>query len=139
MDTFQLHSHQKDNTYTSPHFFIQSKGYNSGKPTSYPVNDCFVAVTNDELEKGIVFWTCFTLWKTDQFLPLLDKSPMPALNLEKANELIDITCLHLGQHPEKFLSHVREMKELIKNEKLLNVQLKLIKKVKSGIARKMLR
>ncbi len=139
MDTFQIQPHQKNASYTQPHFFIQSKGYNSGKPTSYPVNDCLVVLVNDELEKGMLFWTCFSLWKAKEFIPLLDQSPMPILKIDEAIELIDMTCLHLAHYPEKFLSQIREMKELIKTEKLLSTQLQLIKKIKRGTARKSFR
>lgn len=138
MQTIKIQEHTRHATYQQPHFFIQSKGYNAGRPSSDPYNNSYVVLVTDELEKGMIFWICFALWKANRFLSALDGFPR-TLNIPLTEKLIGETCKKLSNDPRQFLSNVKEMKELIQTEKLLSVQSKLIKKFKVSVARKLLR
>jgi hypothetical protein len=139
MHTLTIQNHNKNTTYNKPHFFILSKGYNAGRPSATPYANGLVLLASDEIEKGMLFWICFSLWKTNGFGPLLRGTGVPVLNSTDATELIDKTCLKLSVDPDLFVSNVKELKELIQTENLLSVQLKMIKHIKKAVALKLLR
>ena len=139
MQELKIQLHISTATYNQPHFFIQSNGYNAGRPSVRPYNNSYVLLVKDEVEKGMLFWVCFSLWKANRFVPLLQGSGHPVLNSRLAENLIDQTCQKLCEHPSNFLSNVKELKELIQTENLLAAQIKMIKHIKKSIANKMLR
>lgn len=139
MQDLKIQLHLSTATYNQPHFFIQSNGYNAGRPSAKPYNNSYVLLVNDEVEKGMLFWICFSLWKTNRFVPLLEGSGHLVLNSKLAENLIDQTCKKLSEHPGNFLSNVKELKELIQTENLLSAQIKMIKHIKKSLTNKMLR
>lgn len=138
MQTIKVQEHTSNTIYQQPHFFIQSKGYNAGRPSSEAYHNSYVVIVNDELEKGMLFWICFALWKANRFISRLEGCP-GTLSIPVAKKLIAETCEKLSQDPKQFLSNVKELKELIQGEKILSVQCKLIKKIKVSLARNLLR
>lgn len=138
MQIMKIQLHKTNIIHSQPHFFIQSKGYNAGRPSAKSYTNSHVVLCDDEIEKGMLFWICFGLWKLNRFVPLLNASTAYYLNPDDAAKLIDATCGKLSSHPGEFIANVKELKGLIHTEQLLNMQLKIIKRVKKNISRKLL-
>ena len=51
MDTIFIKTHQPGANYAKPHFFVLSKGLNSGKPSNEPFTNSFVLVFQTEAQK----------------------------------------------------------------------------------------
>lgn len=126
------------NTLPEHHFFVLSKGYNAGKPLEKPCPNCFI-VTADSLEElGKVYWICYALWKCGIYLPLLCGSVIPFLHIKDIAAEIEKSIQKVNENTDEFDLAVHNFQHLIRTERLLDVQLKLINKIKSSIARKLL-
>ena len=55
MDTIFIKTHQPGAHYAKPHFFVLSKGLNSGKPQNEPFTNSFVLVFQTEAQKEDIF------------------------------------------------------------------------------------
>ena len=96
MDTISIKTHQTGAKYEKPHFFILSKGLNSGnkihqhqknnikaliKPDHEPFTNSFVLVFQTEAQKEDIFWIAMSLWKSKFWMPFLRGSVIPFLSL----------------------------------------------------------
>jgi hypothetical protein len=88
MKSFQIKTHRLDNNYQQPHFFILSKGLNSGKPLNQPCPNCFVLLTDNHEDKELLFWLCFGLWKSKSFQYLFRGSVIPFVTINEIRKLI---------------------------------------------------
>ena len=81
MDTIFIKTHQPGAHYAKPHFFVLSKGLNSGKPSTEPFTNSFVLVFQTEAQKEDIFWIAMSLWKSKFWMPFLRGSVIPFLSL----------------------------------------------------------
>ena len=79
MDTIFIKTHQPGAHYAKPHFFVLSKGLNSGKPSNEPFTNSFVLVFQTEAQKEDIFWIAMSLWKSKFWMPFLRGSVIPFL------------------------------------------------------------
>jgi len=63
MQKINIRTHNPRNQYEKPHFFILSKGSNSGKPLDQPCPNCFVLEFSNEDEKENHYWLAYSLWQ----------------------------------------------------------------------------
>ena len=77
MDTIFIKTHQLGEKYDKPHFFVLSKGLNSGKPQNEPFTNSFVLVFQTEAQKEDIFWIAMSLWKSKFWVPYLRGSVIP--------------------------------------------------------------
>ena len=125
--------------YERYHFFILSKGYNAGKPLAKPCPNCFVILANSEEDKNKLFWICYSLWKTGKYIPLLVGSVIPFLHIKDVHHEITKAALKALSRPQEFLTLVKQLQEFHNTEQCLDLQVKLISRIKTQIARKFLR
>ncbi|MFT3795221.1 DUF6943 family protein [Flavobacterium sp.] len=64
MQKINIKTHNPKNNYEKPHFFILSKGYNSGKPLVQSCPNCFVLEFTSEQEKENNYWLAYSLWQS---------------------------------------------------------------------------
>jgi hypothetical protein len=137
--SLSYHKHTISTTYHHPHIFLQSKGFNAGKPSPAPYRNCYVLFVADELEKNIIYWICYSLWRSGHFNPLLKINRGYELDIDKAAALINETCLVVSLRPDGGLSKLKELRSLIKTEVLLNAQLKMIQHIKRALTKEIVR
>lgn len=119
------------------HFFLLSKGYNAGKPLEKPCPNCFIVTAEDQHHKYQLFWICYGLWKSGGYLPLLRGSVIPFLNIRDAEAEIEKALQHARKFSAEFEKNVQRLQELIKTERLLEMQLKLIHEIKVSIGKRL--
>lgn len=77
MKNLTIKCHKSGTTYAKPHFFILNKGMNSGKPQKYPYQNCFVIIFENQNEFDNLYFTAYSLWKTNFWHPFLIGSVVP--------------------------------------------------------------
>jgi hypothetical protein len=83
MTYHNVFTHQKDRVYSQPHFFVLSKGNNSGKPLKEPCPNCFVILVKTEEEAENLYWIALSLWKSKFWYQHLVGSVIPFLRLQE--------------------------------------------------------
>lgn len=134
MKAIKIKTHNLNFPHDTNHFFILSKGYNAGKPMDKPCPNCFIVTAENEEHKYQLFWICYSLWKSGAYLPLLCGSVIPFLHIRDANGLIEKAIDKVKTRENRFTKDAQQLQKLIRVEKLLNLQLKLIDNLKASIA-----
>lgn len=137
MKTIRIKTHNLNFPHDTNHFFILSKGYNAGKPMDKPCPNCFIVTAENEEHKCQLFWVCYSLWKSGAYLPLLCGTVIPFVHIRKAATLIDKAFLKATADKTQFEKSVAQLQKLIRTEKLLNLQTKLINEIKGCLVRKL--
>ena len=88
MSDFVLKGYSAQTTPRKPHFFILSRGLNSGKPLLQPCPNCFVLSAEVEERKQTLYWIAYSLWKTRAYRPHLVGSVIPFLRKDQCRKLI---------------------------------------------------
>lgn len=63
MQDIIIYTHKAGRAYMGPHFFILSKGKNSGRPSYTPNVNSFVVQFEDWSRFHEIFWFAYSLWK----------------------------------------------------------------------------
>ena len=133
MDTIFIKTHQPGAHYAKPHFFVLSKGLNSGKPSNEPFTNSFVLVFQTEAQKEDVFWIAMSLWKSKFWHPFLKGSVIPFITLyDFKKEFNPQASLMLLEH-EQHLKNVAALKLLEKKEKQYKEDIMLINDIRKAI------
>ncbi len=138
MQTLKIKTHRMSEEYESYHFFILSKGYNAGKPLAKPCPNCFVIEANSEQDKNKLFWICYSLWKAGKYIPLLVGSVTPFLHIKDVQHEITKAVSKAMNRPQEFSRLVKQLQEFHRTEQCLDLQVKLISRIKAQIVRKIL-
>lgn len=137
MKTIQIKTHKMKNTYRGNHFFILSKGLNSGRPLDKPCPNCFVLVAKGEEERNQLYWLCFGLWQGNFFHPFLTGSVIPFIRLEDLKAVINEALSKIDNHD--FNKSIDVMQSLQKHQEGIVRQLELIKQAKKALLYKILK
>ena len=81
MTNITVKTHQKNQKYSKPHFFILCKGNNSGKPLKTPCPNCFVIQFESETDKEEAFYIALSLWKAKFWHQFLIGSVIPFIRI----------------------------------------------------------
>jgi hypothetical protein len=137
MKTIRIKTFNLNSQLDSHHFFILSKGYNAGKPMDKPCPNCFIVTAENEEHKYQLFWICYSLWKSGAYLPLLCGSVIPFLHIRDAEAQIEKALENVSSRRADFEKNIFQLQQLIRTEKLLGLQLKLIDEIKRSISVKL--
>lgn len=88
MSDFVLKGYSAQSMPRKPHFFILSRGLNSGKPLLKPCPNCFVLSAEVEERRQTLYWITYSLWKTRAYHPHLVGSVIPFLRKDECRKLI---------------------------------------------------
>jgi hypothetical protein len=125
-------------TYGKYHFFLLSKGYNTGKPLLKSCPNCYVVTCESEPEKQQLFWICFSLWKSGAYLPFLVGSVIPFIHVNDLRKLIESVATVVSQRLDDFSKAVDQLQTFHKLERQLELQLKLINRLKVDLCRRLI-
>ena len=93
-------------------------------------------MVKSEDEKKELSWICYSLWKSGKYIPLLTASPIPVLRIKDIQKEIKEAVLKTKANKEQFLKSVQQLQALIKTEKHVQLQVKLIEEIKISVARR---
>ena len=133
MSNFEIKTHQPGRTYTKPHFFILSKGLNSGKPLNTPCPNCFVITTSTNETRESLYYLCLSLKIGQYFRYYLKGSVIPFIGISDAKRVIN-TALQNNQE-QQWNVKVEKLKKINAFEENLKLQLSTIAQLKIALLR----
>ena len=139
MFNFQLKTHRLENKISAPHFFILSKGLNSGKPLTEPCPNCFVCISQTAQEKESLYWILFALWQGRRFHQVLCGSVIPFIRKKELSNLIHQGQKYAIHFPDKFRKNVQALQLLQQKEKEYAKLTQSIKELKVVIGHQLIR
>lgn len=129
----QIKTHKMQSTYSVAHFFILSKGNNSGKPLEKPCPNCFVCLCKDEAEKERLYWLFYGLWQGLYFHPFLTGSVIPFIRLDDLKQVAKTALSKIELQPQQFDKNVSMVQLLNEHAKVIQEQIKSIKQAKRAL------
>jgi hypothetical protein len=133
MDTIFIKTHQPGAHYAKPHFFVLSKGLNSGKPDNEPLTNSFVLVFQTEAQKEDIFWIVMSLWKTKFWHPYLKGSVIPFITLYDFKKEFNPKATRMMREHEQHLKNIQALKCLQAQEDQYNKNIHLINELRNTI------
>ena len=133
MSIFEIKTHQIGRVYNAPHFFILSKGLNSGKPMDKPCPNCFVITTSLEETWESLYYLCLSLNTGQYFSYYLKGSVIPFICISDAKKVMQ-TALQNNQE-QQWNIKVEKLKKINVFEENLKQQLSTIAQLKIALLR----
>ena len=133
MSIFEIKTHTSGKTYNTPHFFILSKGLNSGKPMNEPCPNCFVITTTSDNHRESLFYLCLYLKAGRFFNYYLKGSVIPFICISDAKKVIN-EALQNNQE-QQWTIKVQKLQKIEAFEENLKQQLATIKQLKIALLR----
>ncbi len=133
MTTLNIKSHKVGREYFQPHFFIQNKGNNSGKPLKIAIPNCFVFLLKSEEEKDFFYSLLFGLWSAKSFHIFLRGSVIPFIVLPELKNCILESRIKANENPVDFQKSVSTFQKLEEMETNYKQNLRLIQEAKRMI------
>lgn len=133
MKKFNVKTYSEKHQVSSYHFFILSKGMNSGKPLKQPCPNCFIFSCRSEKEKNFYYWLIFGLWRSKAFHFYLRGSVIPFITLDELCKCISKGEMMARKDLNKFHKIVQAFKMLELQEQEYNKKLKLIETARTMI------
>lgn len=118
---------------TKPHFFILSKGNNSGKPLDIACPNCFICICKTEEEKQQLYWLFYGLWQGLFFHPFLTGSVIPFIRLDDLKKVAVMAFEKISLQPEQFNKNISVLQLLEEKNKVIMEQIRLIKQAKKAL------
>ncbi|HOX81968.1 MAG TPA: hypothetical protein PLJ60_06105 [Chryseolinea sp.] len=120
------------------HFFILSKGNNSGKPLLDPCPNCFVVTANNLEEREYFYWLCYGLWAGGFFRPHLTGSVISFIRVTELHQVIKTAHSKVGIRREALKNSIEILNKLSAQSDTLEKQIQLIKQLKRVVLHKLL-
>jgi len=133
MSTYEIKTHRSGRTYNTPHFFILSKGLNSGRPMNQPCPNCFVITAASKSARESLYYLCLSLKTGQYFSYYLKGSVIPFICISDAKKVIN-EALQNNQE-QQWKIKVEKLKKINAYEENLKQQLLAIKPLKIALLR----
>jgi hypothetical protein len=139
MTNFYLKTYCPKSTTEEPHFFVLSRGKNSGKPLTEPCPNCFVLSTKTEEDKQLLYALSFGLWKAKSFEYFLKGSVIPFITIGDCKQALNDGLEQANSNPDGFNKSVKALELLELQEKRFLENLQLISEAKRVIFHRYIR
>ena len=135
----KIKCHKIGMKYDKPHFFILSKGNNSGKPLPEYCANCFVYIADTEEERWHYFYLFYGLWEGGYFKRFLTGSVIPFIRIDDLVNIASQAASKVSQNLNEYNSYVDYISQLDKHSDNLKKQIDLIKQMKKAMLYKIIR
>lgn len=133
MLNYTIKSHKNGRTYNHPHFYIQNKGFNSGRALSDPIPNCFVVITESDEQREALFYLCFSLQIGLFFNYYIKGSVIPFITIDDTRKVLNTAILNYKKDQWKL--KVEKLKKITAYEDNLKQQIKTIGQLKLVLLR----
>ena len=134
MFNYQIISYRSDVEYSTPHFFILSKGNNSGKPSNTPWVNSFVCICKSEKESKILYWTAYFLFKNKSIHRLLRGSVIPFVSIREYKKEFNMYHRHIEEVPTKFTKSALILERLNRQKRYMQQHLSQLEILMQSVA-----
>ncbi len=138
MFNFQIKTYREGLTPSKPHFFILSRGLNTGKPLDELCPNCFLVETDSEESRNFHYWLCYALWQTDHFKPHLIGSVIPFIHISTLRNCLEVAKSKALKDRAAYIKSLALLQDFEKKAKILKQQVELFSQVKKAIFFKIL-
>lgn len=125
--------HKIGNNYSLPHFFVLSRGLNSGKPSKTPWVNSFVCLCNDEAEMDFHYLLLFGLWKAKYFHQFLVGSVIPLIRLGDLYSIIKRQGEAIKLNQSEYMNTISKIKFIEEKEAEMQKNLVLLQNLKRAL------
>lgn len=136
---YVIKTHSNKVEYSNPHFFILSKGLNSGKPLKEPCANSFVVKCKTKSIKKNVFWLCYSLWQSKSFHQHLRGSVIPFIRIGDLRNILNEAYSNISVDKNKFDQAISTVKRLELKRKQYYENLLLIEEAKRIVLHRYIR
>ncbi len=130
MSNFEIKTHQIGRIYNKPHFFILSKGLNSGKPMEEPCPNCFVITAATSEQRETLFYLCMSLKIGRYFEYYLKGSLIPFITINDCFQVLKSAFLNHSKDDNSLQKHIQTINQIQQKENLLKQQIEIVKELK---------
>lgn len=130
LKSFTVKTNSPSADLSKPHFFVLSKGLNSGKPLDQPCANCFIITTKCQKLKDQLYWLCFGLWQTKAFHYYLRGSVIPFITINEFKNALTAAYQESTTDNEKFQKSVTALKTLNAQQEQFYKNIQLIEDAK---------
>ena len=134
MYNYQIVTHRPGVEYSSPHFFILSKGNNSGKPANTPWVNSFVCISESEKESKILYWGAYFLFKNKSIYRLLKGSVILFVSIREYKKEFSSYLYHVENAQKKFTKSAILLERLNKQKKYMQQYLSQLDMMMQSVA-----
>ena len=113
-----------------PHFYILSKGLNSGKPLEKSCTNCFIIITQNDKLKDQLYWLCYGMWQSKAFHYYLRGSVIPFITTNEFTKALTEAFEKAENEQDKFQKSVDAIQQLEMKHKQYLKNLQLIEEAK---------
>ncbi len=138
MFNFQIKTYREGLNPSKPHFYILSRGNNTGKPLETPCTNCFLVETETEEARNFHYWLSYALWQTDYFRPYLIGSVIPFIHTKTMRNILQAATNKALKDRRAYLEGLALIQDFEKKAQILKKQTELIQQVKKAIFYKIL-
>lgn len=126
---YEIKTHKANREYEQPHFYVLSKGLNSGKPLRKPCPNCYVLKTDTEEQRESLYYLCQTLQVGQYFKYYIIGSVIPFIRIDDTRKVLNTAIRNYKQQQWELkvqkLKHITIYEENLKNQLTVVAQLKL--------------
>jgi len=115
---------------SKPHFFVLSKGLNSGKPLENSCANCFVITCKSDKLREQLFWLCYGMWQSKAFHIYLRGSVIPFISIVEFRKAINEAFNKVEADKPKFDKSVNSLQLLEQKQKRFYENIQLIEEAK---------
>ena len=132
---FEIKTHQDGKYYDKPHFFILSKGLNSGKPLENPCPNCFVITTTTEEDKNTLFHLSMMLQIGGCYAFYLVGSVIPFLRIKDCRDVLKSGLDNIPKCNKIFQKQIKTVMLISQKEKELKHTIKKVSELKIALVK----
>jgi hypothetical protein len=130
---------RKEEEPSQPHFFILNKGQNSGRPTWYPLANCYIVISSTESENQKWYWSAYALWQGKCFHQYLRGSVIEFIIIKDCKDLLQQFYKKIEHNPKLFIDSIKMLQRIDSNIGNHKSCVKLFEEMKQGVVFKFLR
>ena len=131
--SYQIKTHKLNREYNQPHYFLLSKGLNSGRPMDKPCPNCFVVTTETEEMRESLFYLSLSLKEGRYFSYYLRGSVILFITIDDTRKVLNTAIRNYEQ--QQWELKVQKLKQITKFEENLKNQLTVVAQLKLALLR----
>ena len=127
---FSIKTNSPSANLNKPHFYVLSKGLNSGKPLDAPCPNCFIITCKSEKLRDQLYWLCYGMWQSKAFHIYLRGSVIPFISIVEFRKALKEAFSKVEDDKVKFDKSVNSLQLLEQRQKQFYNSIQLIEEAK---------
>lgn len=130
---YEIKTHKVNREYEQPHFYVLSKGLNSGRVMNKPCPNCFVVTTETDEQREALYYLCQSLQIGEYFKFYIIGSVIPFIRIDDTRKVLNTAIRNYDQ--QQWELKVQKLKQINNFEMNLKNQLTVVAQLKLALLR----